>query len=78
MAITQRDRQEWFHSPVTQDLLKGLTVDRQAILEEWAHQAFVSDSRDITLHVNAAALGSVKMLDSVIEVIDSYGKGDEE
>jgi hypothetical protein len=66
MAVTTRDREEWFYSPVTQEFLQSLRSSRQDTMETWAKQGFTTEL------ANAAALGGVQVLDQAIEIMESY------
>ena len=72
MAIQQRDREEWFFHPVTQEFLRLVRDSRHEAMEAWARQAFVSDNPQQTLQYNANALGGVDAMNQVIEMIDGY------
>jgi hypothetical protein len=66
MTITLRDRQEWFHHPVTQDLMRVLSESRQATMENWAN--FVYDNPEHEL----LARGGIKVLGQIMELLNDH------
>ena len=64
--MTIVERQEWANNPVTQEFLSKLKADKQEAMEAWAMNAFVDEK------LNSAALGGVRVLDSLIEEIEEY------
>jgi hypothetical protein len=72
MAIQDRDREEWFFHPVTQEFLGMLWRSRNATMETWAQEGFVTGDPEMSSLVNAKALGGISMLDQTIEAIQQY------
>ena len=71
MAITQQDRQEWAHHPVTQEWLEQLQASKAETMEAWASEAFVGATPEATAIYNAAALGGVRVLKELIGEIET-------
>ena len=74
MNIQERDLREWAHHPVTQELLQDLKQAQQATMENWAAETYVSDKRDLTLQMNAKALGALSVTKQLIEIIEGRQK----
>lgn len=72
MAITQQDRMEWAHSPVTQELLAELRGSKQETMEAWASEVFIGVNAEETSVKNATALGGVRVLTDLIGRIEDY------
>jgi hypothetical protein len=72
MAVTDRDRQEWAHSPVTQEFLAGLSESKLETMLTWSREGYTQDTAEGTLQANAKALGGVAVLDQVVELVESY------
>lgn len=70
MGITARDKEEWYHHPVTQQFLQGLVSDRYATMETWARQGYTAETPEKTVQANATALGGVEVLAQVIDLIE--------
>ena len=70
--ISQADRDEWFHSPVTQAFLAELLSVREEGKEDWAREAFVGATADQSHLMNAKALGGLVTLQSVIDNVLSH------
>ena len=70
--ITDMDRSEWAHHPVTVEYVKTLLESKQATMEAWANEEYVGDTSGRTVEINAKALGGVDMLNKAMRVIDSY------
>lgn len=72
MAITDRDRQEWAHHPVTEEFLRLLRESRQETLESWAAEVYVGETAERTAQCNAKALGGVNMLEQVVGLVEGW------
>ena len=57
---------EWANHPVTQELLNSLKESKQEAMEAWALEAFTNELQ------NSAALGGVRVLNSLIEDMEGY------
>ena len=77
-TLTQADRKQWAHNPVTEEFMQGLKEARQEAMEAWAKEAFVGDDAASSAQMNAAALGGIRVLDQVIEDITEFRQIDEE
>ena len=67
MAITQQDRMDWAHHPVTEEFLQQLVDSKQDTMEAWAAEKFTAHTPEGTAVVNATALGGIRVLDQLIE-----------
>ena len=65
--MNQSERLEWKNHPVTQEFLSKLKGDKQEAMEAWAMNAFADEK------LNSAALGGVRVLDSLISEIEEMG-----
>lgn len=72
MAITQQDRREWAHHPVTQEFLKDLLESKAQTLDVWARGGYTAPTMAATVVSNANALGGVSVLQQLIEKIGDY------
>lgn len=70
MAITEQDRTEWAHHPVTQEWLQQLRDSKQDTMEAWASESFVGKGCESTAMQNATALGGVRVLAALIELVE--------
>ena len=70
--ISQADRDEWFHSPVTQAFLGELMSVKAEGKEDWAREAFVGSTAEQSHLMNAKALGGIITLQSVIDNVLSH------
>jgi hypothetical protein len=70
--LTDQDREDWYFNPVTKEFLANLEATRLETMEAWAAGQFVSGEPTVTLQYNATALGGIKLLDQLIELIASY------
>ena len=69
MVITDDERYEWAHHPVTKEFLARLTEAKQDTMEAWSQEAFVGDNAERTVVFNATALGGMRVLTNNIEYI---------
>ena len=65
--ITDTDRREWFHHPVTQEFIGHLAESRQVTMENWSRAAYTGDSGEVTLQANAKALGGIACLTNLLD-----------
>ena len=72
MGITDRDRNEWAHSAVTQEFLAGLSESKLETMLTWSKEGYTQETAEGTLQANAKALGGVAVLDQVIDLIEEY------
>ena len=72
VTIGQSDRDEWFHSPVTQAFLAELVAVKEEGKEDWAKEAFVGATAEQSHLMNAKALGGLITLQSVIDNVLSH------
>lgn len=61
----------WCNNPLTQSFLQDLREDRQAILDAWARQAYIGETSDQTLQLNAIGLAQVKTIDELLQNLES-------
>jgi hypothetical protein len=76
MQILPRDKQEWFHHPVTQVFLQELRETRQESLEAWAREVFTGATAEATAMSNAKALGGMDVLKQVIDLLEEHNVTD--
>jgi hypothetical protein len=67
--ITDDERYEWAHHPVTEEFLSRLTEAKQETMIAWTQEAFVGDNEHRTVVYNATALGGMRVLNNNIEYI---------
>lgn len=65
---------EWAHHPVTLEHLQEIKESRQETLEAWAKEKFTAATSEQTVAANATALGGIRVLDQMIEHIETYQK----
>ena len=78
LTLTQADRKQWAHSPVTEEFLTGLQESKQEAMEAWAKEAFIGSDMAATAQMNATAIGGIRVLDQLIEVITEYRQSPDE
>lgn len=78
MALTQADRSQWAHNPVTEEFLTSLKASKQEAMEAWAKEAFIGSDMAATAQMNATAIGGIRVLDQLIEVIIEYRESPDE
>ena len=61
--------QEWQQHPQTQILLKRLQQVKQETMEAWSREAFIGSTGEESLAQNATALGGMRVLNQVIEMV---------
>lgn len=71
MPITEQDRSEWYHHPVTQAYLQSLRDGVEEIKENWSLRGYVGDSLEQGALSNAKAIGEVDALRETIAWIES-------
>ena len=76
MEITAQDRKNWVHHSVTQELLVHLREAKQETMGTWAVEGYVGKTGEETLLQNATALGGMRVLDQVIEIILALDEGE--
>lgn len=76
MAITQNDRYEWAHHPVTKEFLGLLHETREDTKEAWAREKFTAGTIELSAVTNAAALGGISVLDQAIGIIEGHQADD--
>lgn len=76
--VTVADRKQWAHSVVTEEFLFDLKRSKQEAMEAWAREAFVGVDLPATGQANATALGGVRVLDQLIDMIEEYRQSPEE
>lgn len=70
MVITDRDRKEWAHHPVTLEYLSTLKEARHDRLEAWAKGNYTHETQGGTIQVNAQAIGEVGVLTQLVDQIE--------
>lgn len=68
--INERDRDEWYHNPVTQAFLLHLRQTQQETMETWGRGGFTGETPELTLQANINALGGLSVLRQTIELIE--------
>lgn len=71
MNISDSERREWAFHPVTQEFLTNLTESRQETMESWAQERYIGATTEHTGLVNAKALGGIRLLDQIIDLIQA-------
>jgi hypothetical protein len=69
-VISAQERKDWAESPVTKELLDTLRSSKQEAMEAWAGETFIGKTNEETVAMNAAALGGVRVLVTLIEDIE--------
>jgi len=81
-VISAQERKDWAESPVTKELLDTLRSSKQEAMEAWAGETFIGKTNEETVAMNAAALGGVRVLVTLIsdieEAVGVDEKGDTE
>ena len=75
MEVTEEAWKEWRHSLVTQEFRRFLAKAQQAVMEQWAAKAFMGETRDEVLILNAAALGKIEAYKELIDLDYEQFKG---
>jgi hypothetical protein len=70
-VISAQERKDWAESPVTVELLDTLRSSKQEAMEAWARETFIGKTNEETVAMNAAALGGVRVLTTLIEDIEA-------
>ena len=69
MVITDIERMEWAHHPVTLEFMERLENALQEAKDAWAGEAFIGSNAELTSIYNATAIGGVRVLKDNIEYI---------
>jgi hypothetical protein len=69
-VISAQERKDWAESPVTKELLDTLRSSKQEAMEAWAGETFIGKTNEETVAMNAAALGGVRVLVTLISDIE--------
>ena len=72
VLLTQADRKQWAHNPVTEEFLQQLRDSKQEAMEAWAKEAFVGNDIATSAQQNATAIGGIRVLDQLIGAIEEY------
>jgi hypothetical protein len=70
-VISVQERKDWAESPVTGELLNTLVSSKYEAMEAWARETFIGKTNEETVAMNAAALGGVRVLITLIEDIEA-------
>lgn len=73
MSITNEERREWKNSPVTKAFVATLRKSKQEAMEAWAMESFVGHDAHNSAVQNATALGGVRVLNDIIDDIETLG-----
>lgn len=68
--VTDNDRREWLHHPVTQEFIGLLQGNVQETFEAWGRGVYVGDNPDATAQANAKALGGIAAYRAILEYFD--------
>lgn len=69
--ITDKDRAEWARHPVTQEFMRELRGVKQQTMEKWAAGAYTAPTNEMTVMVNASALGELANVDRVLDRVEN-------
>lgn len=78
MPLSRDDKHEWAHTRGTQELLKDLKESRVDTMEAWAAEKFTAAEAEKTMQQNATALGGIRVLNDLIEQIESAMEEEQE
>lgn len=69
--VDKAEIQAWLRHPVTQALRNSLNGDFMALYDSWGNGEFTNEKVDITVQMNAKALGQVTAIESMVDWMDT-------
>lgn len=71
-VVTDKDRQEWAHHPVTLELVATLLASKADAMENWARERFVDENPLVAAQKNAAAIGGIRVVDQILDLVENF------
>lgn len=68
--ISATEAEQWFHHPLTRELVDEVKQARQLIVDKWTAGQYTTETAEGTSQKNAQALGNIEMADEVVQWVE--------
>lgn len=77
LTASPQEKQDWATSRAAKVFEEDLRTARQEAMEAWANDVYTAGTAEASMQKNAFALGGVRIIDQILEKLDTLARGEQ-